>query len=159
MHTTSTARTSAACGQSLIPIAAVRVALDPGSKVSQGRAEGGLSVFDVVMKEGDHFSLAIDPATHLPAWVRWTNPQRNLGQVTMTTHYTGYTPHEGFLLPLGYITNLDWRNIPYLKIYVDAYVFDGQIPDLAAPAAVRAAPEPKPATDIKATPMPRASGD
>jgi hypothetical protein len=135
------------------PIAAVRVALDPGSKVSEGKPEAGLAVLDIVMKEGDRFSIAFDRATHLPAWVRWTNPQRNLGQVTMTTHYSGYTPHEGFLLPLGYVTNLDWRNIPYLKIYVDAYRFDGPIPDLAAPAAVRATPNPVPASDIKATPI------
>jgi hypothetical protein len=135
------------------PIAAVRAALDPGSKLSEGRAEAGLSVVDVVMKQGDRFSLAMNPATHLPAWVRWTNPQRNLGEITMTTYYTGYTPHDGFLLPLGYETNMDWRNFPYLKIYVDAYVFDGNIPDLAAPAAVRAAADPVPASDIKATPI------
>jgi hypothetical protein len=134
------------------PIAAVRAALDPRGKVTQ-RTEAGVTVLDIVMKEGDRFSLALDRATSLPAWVRWTSPQRNLGQVTMTTHYSGYTPHEGFLLPLGYVTSLDWRNIPYLKIYVDAYRFDGPIPDLAAPGAVRAAPDPKPAADIKATPI------
>jgi len=135
------------------PIAAVRAALDASAKISLGRPENGLSVIDVVMKQGDRFSLAIDPANGLPAWVRWSNPQRNLGQVTLTTHYTGYTPHEGFVLPLGYETNFDWRNIPYLKIYVDAYVFDGKIPDLAAPAAVRAAPEPALADDVAATPI------
>ena len=135
------------------PIAAVRAALDPRSRLSEGKAEEGLTVVDVVMKEGDGFSLALDRASNLPAWVRWTNPQRNLGQVTMTTHYSGYTPHEGWLLPLGYVTNLDWRNIPYLKIYVDAYVFDGKIPDLAAPDAVRTAPDPKPPADIEATPI------
>ena len=135
------------------PIAAVRVALDPQSKVSEERPTAGPTVLDITMKEGDRFSVAIDRTTNLPAWVRWINPQRNLGQVAMTTYYTGYTPHEGFLLPLGYETNLDWRNIPYLKIYVDAYAFDGTIPDLAAPAAVRAAPDPMPAADIKATPI------
>jgi hypothetical protein len=135
------------------PIAAVRAAMDPANKVSPGRPETGVYVFNVVMKEGDHFSLAIDRVTNLPAWVRWTNPQRNLGQVAMTTHYTGYTPHDGFLLPLGYVTNMDWRDIPYLKIYVDAYVFDGPIPDLGAPAAVRATPDPVPPADIKATPI------
>jgi len=135
------------------PIAAVRVALDPGTKLTQGRTEAGLTVLDVVMKEGDKFSLGIDPATNLPAWVRWSNPQKNLGQIVMTTHYTGYTPHEGFLLPLGYLTNIDWRSVPYIKIYVDKYVFDGPIPDLAAPASVRAAADPVPASDIKATPI------
>ncbi len=135
------------------PIAAVRAALDPGSKLLPGPAESGLTVVDVVLKQGDQFSFAINPATNLPAWVRWTNPQKNLGQITMTTHYTGYTPQEGFLLPLGYNTDLDWRNVPYLKIYVDKYVFDGPVPDLLAPPVVRAAADPVPASDIKATPI------
>jgi len=134
------------------PIAAVRVALDPKSKVT-ARLEPGLTILDIIMKQGDKFSLAINRTTNLPAWVRWTNPQHNLGQVAFTTHYTGYTPHEGFLLPLGYETNMDWRNIPYLKIYVDAYRFDGPIPDLAAPDTVRNAPDPIPASDIKSTPI------
>jgi len=135
------------------PIAAVRAALDPANKVSAGKPEAGVTVLDIVLKQGDRFSLAIDRATNLPAWVRWINPQRNLGQVTFTTHYSGYTPHEGLLLPLGYETDMDWRDFPYLKIYVDAYQFDATIPDLAAPAAVRAAPDPVPASDIRATPI------
>jgi hypothetical protein len=71
----------------------------------------------------------------------------------MTRHYTGYTPNEGFLLPLGHVTNMDWRNVPYLSVYVDKYIVDGDIPDLSAPAAVRAAADPVPAADIKATPI------
>jgi glyoxylase-like metal-dependent hydrolase (beta-lactamase superfamily II) len=46
------------------------------------------------------------------------------------------------LLPLGYDTRLDWRNIDYFKVYVDNYLVDGQIADLEAPAEVRNAPEP-----------------
>jgi glyoxylase-like metal-dependent hydrolase (beta-lactamase superfamily II) len=135
------------------PIAAIRAALDPGSRLSQGGAEPGVNVVNVVLKQGDKFSLAMSSTTNLPAWVRWTNPQKNLGEITMTTHYTGYTPHESFLLPLGYTTNMDWRNVPYIKIYVDKYVFDGPVPDLSAPAIVRAAADPAPATDIHATPI------
>ena len=45
-------------------------------------------------------------------------------------------------MPLGYQTRLDWRNIDFFKLYVDAYEIDTNIPNLAAPAAVRNAPEP-----------------
>lgn len=135
------------------PVAAVRAALEPGSKVSAAKKDSNLSVFDVVIKEGDRFQLAIDPASNLPAWIRWSNPQGNLGQVTMTTHYTGYTPHKGLLMPLGYQTNLDWRNVPYQKLYVDAYKVDEKTPDLAAPAAVREAVEREPVYNIVAKPI------
>jgi glyoxylase-like metal-dependent hydrolase (beta-lactamase superfamily II) len=83
--------------------------------------------------------------------VRWSNPQANLGQVTLTTHFTGYEPFGGLELPLGLRTTLDWRNVDYLKLYVDNYLVDTAIPDLAAPAAVRAAAEPQPTVDVKVT--------
>lgn len=124
------------------PIAAVRAALDPAAQLAPGKPQVGVTTIQVTMKQGDRFTLALDPRSHLPAWVRWTNPQTNLGQIQLTTYYSGYTPHDGLLLPLGYTTNFDWRNIPYLKLYVDAYVIDGKIPDLAAPQSVRDAPEP-----------------
>ena len=124
------------------PIAAVRAALDPAAHLAPGKPQAGLTTIQVTMKQGDRFTLALDPRSHLPAWVRWTNPQTTLGQLPLTTDYSGYTPHDGLLLPLGYTTNFDWRNITYLKLYVDAYVIDGKIADLAAPQATREAPEP-----------------
>jgi hypothetical protein len=138
------------------PVAAVRAALDPRNRIAAGRAEAGLDVIDVTLKEGDRFGLAIDRRSHLPRWVRWANPQQNFGQVTLTTYYSGYTPHDGILLPLGYQTESDWREVPYLKIYVDAYVIDGPVPDLAAPRAVRDAPDPQ--LDASLTSVPVAKG-
>lgn len=123
------------------PVALVRAALDPTSKLSNMRNEGGDIVMDVTLRQGDHFSLALAARSSLPDWIRWTNPQTNLGQITLTTRLTGYTPHEGLMLPLGYTTYMDWRNIPYLKIYVDSYDVDGKIADISAPASVRG-PEP-----------------
>jgi glyoxylase-like metal-dependent hydrolase (beta-lactamase superfamily II) len=136
------------------PVVAVRAALDPATKVSSPRRQNGVSVVDVTLKEGDRFALAFSESSHLPAWVRWSNPQNDLGQVTFTTYFTGYTPYGGVLLPLGYKTTLDWRNIDYFKVWVDTYEVDSQITDLAASEAVRNAPEPvRPPPQIKATPV------
>ena len=126
------------------PVAAIRAALRPDSKRSAVRADGADQLVDVVLAPGDKFTLAIDRRSGLPSFIRWANPQTNLGQMTMTTRLTGYTLHDGLMLPLGYATYMDWRNIPYLKIYVDSYDIDGTIADLAAPAALRGAEPPAP---------------
>jgi hypothetical protein len=62
------------------------------------------------------------------------------------------------LLPLGYDTHLDWRVIDYLKLYVDSYQIDSSIADLAAPAAVRSAPEPPSDPVSTVTSVPVAKG-
>jgi len=124
------------------PIALVRALLDPATKLSTPRQENARAVIDATLKQGDKLSVAFG-ADRLPAWVRWGNPHPNLGQVNFTTHFTAYSDVGGGMkLPLGYSTRLDWRNVDYFKMYVDAYQLDTAIADLAAPAAVRDAPEP-----------------
>ena len=134
------------------PVVAVRTALDPGTKVGKTRREGKLTVVDLTLLQGDQWSLAIDDQSKLPAWVRWSNPQSNLGQVTFTTHFSGYASYSGLLMPLGFRTTLDWRNTDYMRMYVDNYLVDTDIANLAAPADVRASPEPElPPVEVKAT--------
>ena len=136
------------------PVTVLRAALDSGTRVSAPRREGTRMVFDLTLAQGDRLALGLEQGTSLPAFVRWSNPQHNLGQVTFTTAFTGYAPHGGLLMPLGFTTRLDWRNVEYFKLWVDGYDVDGAIADLAAPAAVRAAPEPVPALpQIRATPV------
>ena len=123
------------------PIALIRALMDPATELSTPRQEGGRSVINATLKTGDKFTAAFS-SDRLPAWIQWSNPHTNLGEVTFTTHFTGYGSYDGLLLPLGYDTRLDWRNIDYFKVYVDKYVIDSDIADLAAPAEVRNAPEP-----------------
>ena len=136
------------------PIALVREAMDPGTKLSAPRQEGGNTVIEMTLKEGDKLSAGFS-ANRLPAWVRWSNPQTDLGQATFTTRFTGYASIGGLLLPLGYDTRLDWRNVDYFKIYVDNYLVDGQIANLEAPPEVRNAPEPPsyPVRDVTSVPV------
>ncbi|MEP7311232.1 MAG: hypothetical protein ABI859_01505 [Pseudomonadota bacterium] len=133
------------------PVALVRALLDPGTKLSNQRKDGALSLVDATLAQGDKLTVAISNQSKLPMWVRWANPQSNLGQVTFTTHFNGYVPYGGLLLPLGYTTRLDWRNIEYFKMYVDDYTFDTRITDLAAPPAIAALPDVGPEPKAEAT--------
>jgi glyoxylase-like metal-dependent hydrolase (beta-lactamase superfamily II) len=123
------------------PVVLVRAMLDPATKLSAPRQVSGVTAIDVTLKQGDKLTAAFT-MDRMPAWVRWAHPQTNLGQATLTTTFTGWSDTAGLMMPFAYQTRLDWRNIDFFKLYVDAYDVDTNIPDLAAPAAVRSAPEP-----------------
>ena len=98
----------------------------------------------MTLKEGDRLTAAF-AASGLPAWIRWATRHTNVGQMNFTTTFSGWsdaTGTSGVLLPLAYQTRLSYRNVDYVKLYVDTYRIDTAIADLAAPAAVRSAPEP-----------------
>jgi glyoxylase-like metal-dependent hydrolase (beta-lactamase superfamily II) len=126
------------------PAVLVRTLMDPATRLSAPRRQGGLSVIDVTLKEGDRLSAAFAEDGR-PAWIRWSTRHTNVGQMNFTTSYTGWsdaTGTSGVLLPLAYETRESYRNVDFLKLYVDAYQIDADIPDLAAPDALRSAPEP-----------------
>jgi hypothetical protein len=84
--------------------------------------------------------MAIRPPGNLPEFVRWTGPHVNLGEVTYTTTFYGYTPWNGVRLPYGLTTRIDWRDVDFLKLWVDQWLVDTEIQDLAAPPAIANAP-------------------
>jgi hypothetical protein len=136
------------------PIALVRAVLEQRARVSNLRSEGGLDLVDIVSAENDRMTLAVDRTSRLPAWISWVARNENLGDLTFRMHFTAYLPVKGVLLPNGFNTVIDFRNISQSKLYVDANTVDGQIPDLAAPAEVRTAPQPAPAApQVDATPV------
>ena len=53
---------------------------------------------------------------------------------------------KGVLLPTGYATIIDFRNVVQNRLYVDKNTVDESINDLAAPADVRSSPPPAPRT-------------
>jgi glyoxylase-like metal-dependent hydrolase (beta-lactamase superfamily II) len=135
------------------PIVAVRAALDRNSRITNRRTEGAATLVDVATAAGNAFTLAVTTASGLPLWVRWVGPHENLGDITYRTEFSGYEPVNGVWVPMSFNTVSDWRNNVQQRLHVDRYVLDGDVGDLAAPAAVRSAPEPVPQYTIDATPV------
>jgi hypothetical protein len=136
------------------PITLVRAALEAGARVSNLRNQGAAAVIDVITAQGDKMTMAVDNTSRLPAWVSWTARNENLGDLVFRTHFTGYLPVKGVQLPNGFNTVIDFRNISQNKLYVDSNTVDVEIPDLAAPADVRAAVVPAPAApSVDASPV------
>jgi len=135
------------------PVVIVRTALDPKARLGNVRTEGPLQLVDVTIPEGDTLTLAINSATSLPASVSWIGPDTNLGDVTYRAAFTGYEPVSGVLMPTGYNTTIDFRNIVLWKLYVDRHAADA--PEVtAAPGVASAAPIPAPqAPVIESTPV------
>ena len=122
------------------PVNAVRAVLTGAATVANRRQQDGLTLVDLTLKEGDRMTLAIRPPSNMPLWVRWIAPQVNLGEYTLTTNFYGYEPFGGVYLPMGYTTTSDWRNVDQVKIYVDNYLVDDQIANIAATATFPPAP-------------------
>ena len=104
------------------PVVLVRTMLDSGTRLSAPRRQGGSRSVDVTLKEGDKLTAAF-AANGLPAWIRWSTRHTNVGQMNFTTSFTGWadaTGNSGILLPLAYETRLSYRNVDYVKLYVDA---------------------------------------
>jgi glyoxylase-like metal-dependent hydrolase (beta-lactamase superfamily II) len=135
------------------PIVAVRAALDANSRVANRRTEGSATLVDVATPAGETFTLAVTAATGLPLWVRWVGPHDNLGDLTYRAEFSGYEPVDGVWLPMSYNVVSDFKNNVQLRLHVDRYVLDGDVGNLAAPAAVRSAPEPGNTYTVNAEPV------
>ena len=132
------------------PVALLRALQDPATALSPPRVEGKYVVLDVTLKQGDTFAAGFfapnsycqSLCQYLPAFVRWSAPNPDLGEAIFTTWLTGYASIDSLMLPLAYDTRLDFHDVDYFKLYVDHYDVNTAIPDLAAPAEVRNAPPP-----------------
>ena len=114
------------------PVVLVRTLLEEDTIISNVREQGTETLIDVRLPQSYEFSIGFEKQSGLPSWIRWSHPQPNLGQINLTTYFTGYVPIDNLLLPLGYNTELDWREQDYFKIYVDNYIINGEIEDVSA---------------------------
>ncbi|MFM1885684.1 MAG: hypothetical protein RL026_841 [Pseudomonadota bacterium] len=135
------------------PLTAIRAALAPAARLNGVGVEGGLPVLQFTTADGTAVSMGIDAVTGLPAWTRRVVPHANLGDVAVTALFSGYTPHDGVMLPFGLMNRIDWRNQVTLMFQIDSYRLNlpaGQMP--AMPAAV-AATTPTAAPTVTVTPL------
>jgi glyoxylase-like metal-dependent hydrolase (beta-lactamase superfamily II) len=123
------------------PLPALLEALDSDTRLGPVHTENGLNVVEFTVPQGATLWLALDPSTHLPAWVRSIGPSETLGDVATTTYFTGYLPFESVWLPVGLTTGIDWRDLTTAVFHVDSYRID--VPDVEpvpAPPAPGTAP-------------------
>ncbi len=116
------------------PVAVIRAALDPASKLGNLRRSGNLQLVDLTVKQGDTLTLGIDATSNLPASVTYVVANGNLGDLALTTRYSGWVPENGVQLPLGYTTTSDWRNLVQSTLFVDRNIVDEPIDAIVAPA-------------------------
>jgi glyoxylase-like metal-dependent hydrolase (beta-lactamase superfamily II) len=124
------------------PVTILRAALGPGARLGTPRTADGLRLVDVTIPSGDTLTLAVHADSKLPAWVSWVGPDPNLGDLTYRAAFSGYQPVGGVLMPTGFATPIDFREVVQWKLLVDRQAVDAPVPDLAAPEAVRAASAP-----------------
>ncbi|MBN1240537.1 MAG: MBL fold metallo-hydrolase [Gammaproteobacteria bacterium] len=106
------------------PLPALLEALDPETELGAVTVEDGLSVVHFTIEDGTPMWMAVDPGTQLPAWTRRVVPHGNLGDVAVTSYYTGYIPYDGVQLPHGLMERLDWRDQVTLMFQIDSYRVD-----------------------------------
>jgi hypothetical protein len=83
-----------------------------------------MSVVQFAIDDGTPIWMAVDSATQLPAWTRRVVAHGNLGEVAVTSYFTGYSPYGGVQLPHGLMNRIDWRDQVTLMFQVDSYRLD-----------------------------------
>ncbi len=110
------------------PLTALKAALGNQSELGAVSIEDDNIVVEFTINSGTRLWLGINQLNKLPAWVRWSGPHNNLGEVTYTTWFTGYVPFEGIRLPSGFTTSIDWRDNVITEFHVDGYEFNVDLP-------------------------------
>ncbi len=122
------------------PVAAIRAAADPASRVTNLRTENGQSLVDVTTSDGRTFTLAIDAATKLPSRVTALANNVNLGDVRISTAFADYQDTGGVQLPGRLTTRTD--DFTTFEVRVTKQAIDADPGDLTAPGAAASAALP-----------------
>jgi glyoxylase-like metal-dependent hydrolase (beta-lactamase superfamily II) len=138
------------------PVGLIRLALDASSRVGNLRNQGRLAVVDITLRRGPRLTLAASRETGLPVWVSWMESDGMLRDLTLQKWFSGFEPINGVMMPTGFKTVIDFRNVVQNQMYVTRNSVDGRIDDLTAPQAVKsAAPPPPQPPVVEATPVSR----
>lgn len=125
------------------PLTVFRLAAASGVTLVNARDEDGQRLVDINSGDGVAVTLALDPATHLPARVVSKASHPNLGDVIVETRFANYQTVGGLQLPAHLLTTIDGARTADLRL--SSQTLDQDVADLEAPAAVTAAAAPTPA--------------
>jgi glyoxylase-like metal-dependent hydrolase (beta-lactamase superfamily II) len=121
------------------PVTLVRAALDPGAVVENVRSEGDSRRVDVITAGGLQFQLTVD-AAGLPTRIANRAAHPNLGDVVISTGFSGYEPVDGVQLPSRLAVRVD--DFTTVEMRFDTLTLDADAGELAAPEAARSGPLP-----------------
>ena len=116
------------------PISALRAALEESTQLGSVSIEDDNIVVQFTLANYTTLWLGINQLSKIPAWVRWTGPHTNLGEVTYTTWFTGYISFDGIRLPSGFTTEIDWRENVVTVFHADSYEINVELPEFVASA-------------------------
>lgn len=125
------------------PISIIRVAMEPESSLSNLRQEDGLEVMALITPWNDNLEIAFNMDSGRPAWVRWSEPHENLGELVNTAYFEAYQLWDGIFMATSHNVVSGWRNISQRKLYIDMIKFNIDTGDLAVPVSVLVAVEPE----------------
>lgn len=126
------------------PIGFLQTAFSPNSVVlDAGRQQGLRHVRMNAM--GKRFDMLVDPTTNLPVRIQQIVYHPMLGDVLLETDFHDWQDFDGLKLPTRFVQRVDERwtltDISLASIQVNP----ADMPDLVAPAELRATPAPAPA--------------
>jgi glyoxylase-like metal-dependent hydrolase (beta-lactamase superfamily II) len=124
------------------PVAVVRMSLDASTVVSNPRTLSEVQTVYIAPRQGPRLTLATDLKTGLPVWVQWMENDGMLRDLVFQKWFTGFEPIHGVMMPTGFKTVINFRNVVESQMYVTRNSVDEPIDDLAAPAAVKTAALP-----------------
>jgi hypothetical protein len=124
------------------PVTFLRTIVDADLTLSNLRARAGERLVDIAMPAGGTMTLGIDSATHLPTRVVSMAANANMGDVAIETRFSDYEEIDGLQLPRRLTTKMDYYL--QLDLQVTKNAVDGDMSELAIPAALKQAKVPEP---------------
>jgi hypothetical protein len=116
------------------PVTLLKALLTKKAEVTNIVKQNGLTTLSISAGKDLNLLMTIADNTDLPKSISWSAPHSVLGEVHLTTTFTGYMPFNGIRLPMGSVTRSDFRDVIYLRMFVDGYRVNGKTDDLKVPA-------------------------
>jgi len=122
------------------PLTLVRAALDPAATLSKARTQRHERLVDITVAGGPTLTMGIDATSKLPTRVVHVTDVSLIGDAPVETRFADYRPVDGLQLPTRFTTLIDrWLNA---DIRIRRQALNGDVGNLAAPAAVATATAP-----------------
>ncbi len=121
------------------PLTLLRAALLGSATVSNVRDEGGLRLADFATSEGAALTMAVDPTTAVPVFIRSKDHHAYFRDVTRQTNMSNYTSVGELSLPSQVEVTLD--EFAFISMQLTSQELNASVGDISAPAeAASAAP-------------------